>query len=196
MLGDLGHDRQTPVLKGLILPVMLNAAAAFDVFGYVFLALITPILLLCGYNIFRALLGQGRPPLHPVMRAFRRYGDPDDVVDWIDAEVADTNTLRIGKALVTRRWLLRPTLFRVLACPMENIVWAYHVKVAGDHVASLALRDGLMMGIALRREVPQLLAVIYQRVPWIEKGFSQELAKKWRKRRSEFIAEVEARRKT
>ncbi len=184
-----------PALKGLILPVMLNAAAAFDVFGYVFLALITPILLLCGYNIFRALLGKGRPPLHPVMRVLRRYGEPEEIVDGIDAEVADEATLRIGKALITRSWLLRPTLFRVLACPMDDIVWAYHVRVAGDHVASLALRDGWMMGIPLRREVPQLLAAIYECAPWIEKGFSQELAKKWRKRRSEFIADVEARRK-
>ena len=58
---------KNPALKDQILPVMLNAAAAFNVFGYIFFAIATPIFALCTFNVARALfLSQTR--LHPVMR--------------------------------------------------------------------------------------------------------------------------------
>jgi hypothetical protein len=187
---------KNPGLRGRMLPVMLNAAAAFNVFGYVFLALVAPILLICAYNVFRALLGQRDPPLHPVMRALARYGPPREVAREIDADLADEDVLTFGKALMSETWLVRPTLFRIVVCRIDDIVWAYHVRVAGDHVASLALRNGRMFGIPLQRNVPELLAALAARVPWAHQGFSMELAKKWRKQRAEFIAEVDARRKT
>jgi hypothetical protein len=179
-----------------VLPIMLNAAAAFEVFGYVALGLIGLILLPCGYNVVRALIGGGRPYLHPVMRALCRHGEAPEVAETIDAEVADSSALQIGKAWLTRNWVLRPTFFGIVVCPLDEIVWAFPARVVGDNVASLALRSGRMIGIALQKNTPELLALLYQRIPWAEKGYDEKRLGKWRKQRAEFIADVEARRQS
>jgi len=187
---------RNPNLQNRILPVMLNSAAAFDVFGFVYFGIIIPILAICGYNIVRALLGQRSPALHPVMRSLARYGDPSEVTDAINAELAGDNVLTIGKAKMTRNWLVRPKIFNLLICRIDEIVWAYHAVINGDHVAGLALSNGRVFGIPMQKNTPELLAAIYKRVPWIEKGFDKELQKKWRTRQAEFIADVDLRRKS
>jgi hypothetical protein len=186
---------KNPMLRDRILPVMLNAAAAFPVFGYVFLAILTPILALCGFNIARALIRQGNNSVHPVIRSLARQGDPTEVAQDVDAEMAEDGVQKVGKAFMTQNWLLRPTFFRLIACRLDDIVWAFHAKIVGDNVASFAFRDGRMFGIPLHKNTPELLAHIHKRVPWVEKGWNKEKAKKWRTQREDFIAAVEARRK-
>lgn len=63
---------KNPQLRDRILPVMLNASAAFNVFGYVFFGIITPILGLCCYNMARAVVRQGRTRMHPAWRMLAR----------------------------------------------------------------------------------------------------------------------------
>jgi len=184
---------KNPALRGQVLPVMLNAAAAFNVFGYVLIGVFTPIFAWCMYNIARAIL-QGKTNLHPVMRSLARQGDPHELAQAIDAEMAADTVLKVGKAFITQNWLLRPTAFKLIVCRLDDIVWAYHSVVNHDNVAGLAFRDGRVFGIPAYRGTVELLAQIYQRVPWIEKGWDQEKAKKWRTERSEFLAQVESRR--
>ena len=57
---------KNPSLGNEILPVMLDAAAAFTVLGYVSLGVFTPILVLCLYNIARAITRHGKTSGHPV----------------------------------------------------------------------------------------------------------------------------------
>jgi len=184
---------RNPGLRGRILPVMLNASAAFNVFGYVLLGILAPILAVCGYNVARVVIRQRKSSMHPVTRSLARQGDPIELVREIDAEMAEDAVLRVGKAFITRNWLLRPTLFRLIACRMDDIVWAFHAVIRGDNVASFAFRDGRMIGIPLHRNTPELLAHIYRRVPWVEKGWDREKAKKWRTQRAAFLAEVDSR---
>jgi hypothetical protein len=185
---------RNPNLRDRILPVMLNAAAAFDVSGYVLFGILTPILILCGYNIARAVIRKGRSRLHPIMRSLARQGDPLELARDIDAEMAESSVLRVGKAFLTRNWLLRPTLFRLIACRLDEIVWAYQAVISWDNVAGLAFRDGRIISIPLHRGTPELLERIYQRAPWVEKGWDKERAKKWRTQRAAFVTEVESRR--
>jgi hypothetical protein len=182
-----------PRLRDRILPVMLNASAAFNVFGYVLLGSLTPILAVCGYNIARAVIRRGNTSIHPVTRSLACLGDRIELARDIDAEMAEDTVLRVGKAFITRNWLLRPTLFRLIACRMDDIVWAFHAVIRGDNVASFAFRDGRMIGIPLQRNTPELLAYIHRRIPWVEKGWDAEKAKKWRTRRAAFLAEVDSR---
>jgi hypothetical protein len=182
-------------LRDRILPVILNASAAFNVFGYILFGILTPILALCGYNIARAVIRQGKTAVHPVMRSLSRQGDPVEVARDIDAEVAEDTVLKVGKAFITRNWLLRPTIFRLIACRLDDFVWAFHSVIAGDNVASFAFRDGRMIGIPLHRNTPELLAKVYKRIPWVEKGWDKVKAKKWRTQRAAFIATVDSRRK-
>jgi hypothetical protein len=186
---------KSPAARNRILPVMLNASAAFNVFGYVLLGILTPILALCGYNMARAVIRQGKTRIHPVTRALARQGDPIELARVIDAELAEENVLRVGKAIITRNWLLRPTFFRLIACRLDEIVWAFHAVISGDNVATFAFRNGRIIGVPLHRNTPELLASIYQRFPWVEKGWDRDKAKKWRSQRAAFLAAVDSRRK-
>jgi hypothetical protein len=159
-----------PELRDRILPVILNASAAFNVFGYVLLGILTPILAFCGFNIARALIRQGMNSMHPVIRSLARQGDPTEVAQDIDAEIAGDGVQKVGKAFITQNWLLRPTIFRLIACRLDAIVWAFHSIIAGDNVATFAFRDGRMMGVPLHKNTRELLDQIYKRTPWVEKG--------------------------
>jgi hypothetical protein len=183
-----------PALRDQFLPVILNASAAFNVFGYVLLGIFTPVLALCGFNMARALLWQGQSRLHPITRKLARYGDPIELAQAIDAELAEDSVLRCGKALITRNLLIRPTIFGLIVCRLDDIVWAFHSVIAGDNVASFAFRDGRMIGVPLHRNTPELLSHIYKRAPWVERGWDRERAKKWRTQRTGFLEAVDARR--
>jgi hypothetical protein len=185
---------RNPELRDQILPVMLNASAAFRVFGYVLFYIIPPILGLCVYNMAGAVIRGGRTRMHPAWRMLARRGDPAVVAQDIDREMAEGSVLEVGKAFITRNWLVRPTLFGLIACRIDDIVWAFHAVIAGDNVTTVAFRDGRMMGIPMHRNTPELLAHIYQRAPWVEKGWDRDRAARWRTGRASFLAEVEARR--
>jgi hypothetical protein len=187
---------KNPQLRDRILPVMLNASAAFNVFGYVLFGIVTPILVLCSYNMARAVIRRGRTRMHPVWRMLARQGNPFELSRAIDDEMAEKSVLTVGKAFITRNWLLRPTLFGLIACRMDDIAWAFHAIISGDNVATLAFRDGRMIGIPLHRNTPELLARVYQRAPWVEKGWDRDKATKWRTQRARFLAEVDSRRRT
>ena len=145
------------------------------------------------FNIARALFLR-KTSLHPVTRSLARHGDPFETGQAIDAEMAEDSVLKLGKAYVTQNWLLRPTAFRLIACRLDDIVWSYRPVISGDNEATFAFRDGRMVGVPLHRNMPELLAHVYQRVPWVETGWDTEQATKWQRRRADFIAEVEARR--
>jgi hypothetical protein len=51
---------KNPQLRDRILPVILNASAAFNVFGYVLCCILIPILGFCCYNMIRAVIRLGR----------------------------------------------------------------------------------------------------------------------------------------
>ena len=185
---------KNPALRNRILPVMVDAAAAFNVFGYVLIGLFTPIVALCAYNIARATIHKGMTSLHPVVRSLARQGDPLELAQAIDAEIAADMVVRMRRAFITRNWVLRPTPFRLVACRLDDIVWAFHAVINWDNVVGLAFRDGRMMGIPMHRNTPELLAHVFQRVPWAEKGWTREIAKKWRTQRVAFLAEVDSRK--
>ncbi len=67
-----GLEAQHPQWRGQFLPVMVDAAAAFRTFGYVFFGLFGPIALLCIWNIFNGLRRIARPERHPLMKQLRR----------------------------------------------------------------------------------------------------------------------------
>lgn len=190
-----GIVAQHPEMKDKILPIMLNGAAAYNVAGYIGLGFFVPILLLCGFNIGRASWGLGSPALHPVARALARFGDPIQIAEAIDKEIATGPVLQVGKATVSSLWLLRPTVFGLLTCQLADIVWAYHLILNGDSMAVVAQRNGKAFGIPLKKDVvPRLLTEIYTRVPWVQRGYDLDTLKRWQKQKADFIAAVDQRR--
>ena len=57
-----GLEAKNPLFRGRFLPVMLDAAAAFKVFGYVFLGLFGPTAYFCVWNIAAAALRRSPGP--------------------------------------------------------------------------------------------------------------------------------------
>ncbi len=186
-------NAKNPGLRDQVLPVMLNAAAAFNVFGYILLAIGTPLVALCLFNIALAIL-QGQTRWHPVMRSLARQGDPYEMMQLIDDEVADQSAEVLGKAVITRNWLLRPTAFRLIICRLDDIVWAYRAVVNADNLAAFGLRDGRIVGVPARRNAQDLLERICERIPWVEKGWDKEKARRWRAQRTDFLERVDSRR--
>jgi hypothetical protein len=186
---------QHPELNGQILPIMLNGAAAYNVAGYIGLALFLPLLLLCTYNVGKAFCGLTAPLLHPVARALSRFGEPHDIAESIDNEISQGDCPTFGKALLTRSWLLRPTVFGMIICRPADIVWVYVSVINGDHIATLWLRNGKGMGVPLKKEATErLLAEIVARAPWVERGYDAEKMRRWKRQRTEFLAAVDQRR--
>jgi hypothetical protein len=183
-----GLIRKRPELRGRFLPVMLNATVAFPIFGWVCLAIVSPLALLCLVNLARGLLRSANPRLHPLAR-------PEEIAAQIDREVAEDSAQRFGTVFVTRSWLLQPTTFGLRRIRLEDAVWVCELTGARFGLV-FRLRNGKTTGVLLKRGLaaPALQAVV-NRVPWILAGFDPQRLQDWQKRRSELIALVDERRK-
>lgn len=188
---------QSPELKGKLLPVTLNSVAAFPVFAYVALVALTPWLLVFGYKFFRALLARLNPPRHAIYRQLERFGDARQLAEQIDRDVASGAQIQVGAAVMTPRWILRPTKFSALCVPYGEIVWAYEFRNPGATVTALFLRDRRVISLPLSStDSARLVSLISVRAPWAYCGFDEELIKRWRTDPASVIAEVEQRRQT
>jgi hypothetical protein len=190
-------ERQNPQMRGKFLPVLLNAEVAFNVSGYVGLALLVPLGFIAIFNVIRGLmrvtsLDAGR---HPLLRRLRPFGDPMTVATDIDGEVSGGPALPLGAATVTSSWILWPTRFRLFVVRIDDIVWAYHQNTGGRHTAMLFTRDGKIRPVWLKKDtVDELLRTIARRVPWAFMGFDVQRLKAWQKRSQEIIAASDERR--
>jgi hypothetical protein len=192
-----GLVAQHPQLRGRFLPVMIDAAAAFNVFGYVFFALCGPLALVCLLNVYNALRRIAHPQRHPLFKQLRPMGELMAVAAAVDQEVARDSVSHCGPALVTPSLLLWPRKFTVTIIRLQDVVWMYHHNLAshGVHSAIFHLRSRKTVGVVLRKNaVPELLAAVAARVPWAIVGFSVELAKAWRKNSETVISMADARR--
>lgn len=180
-----------PDLSPRLLPIMLNGAAAFTVAGYIGIAFLSPLFLLCSFNVVRGLQGLGGFALHPVTRSLSRLGDVLQVASQIDAEVQKGTMYKLGKATVTEQWLLVPSTFGLTIVSLPNIVWGYHLVVGHGHALVLQLRTKSHVAINMAdKDIDALLKEIYSRVPWIKLGYTNELYRNWQKNRDTIIAEV------
>jgi hypothetical protein len=168
---------------------MLNANAAFTVAGYIGLAIVLPIALVCLFNLARVVLRSVSPDWHPIAR-------DRDAAEEIDEEVAAGPTEPFGKVLLTRSWLLRPTTFGLIRLRLTDAVWVYGVNVGGRRVAVLHRRDGKTTTAPVKPpQLTPLLQAIHRRIPWVRTGYDKDRHTIWRKRRAEVIAQAEARRR-
>jgi hypothetical protein len=192
-----GLEAKHPQLRGQFLPVMVDSAAAFRTFGYVFFALFGPIALVCIWNILSGLRRIGRPERHPLMKQLRPFGDLTAVAAAVDREIARGTADSIGPVFVTPSLLLWPRKFTVAIMRLQDVVWMYHHNLAshGVHSAIFHLRTKKITGVVLRKQlVSELLAAVTARVPWSIVGYNVELGKTWRKDPDAVIAMADARR--
>ena len=131
-----GLEAKHPQLRGRFLPVMVDSAAAFRTFGYVFCALFGPIALLCVWNILSGLRRMARPERHPLMKQLRPFGDLTAVAAAAEREIASGTADSVGLAFVTPSLLLWPRKFTVTIVRLQDVVWMYHHNLASHGVHS------------------------------------------------------------
>lgn len=195
-LADNGADAQViteiiqkrPELNGRFLPVILDATVAFPVFGWVCLAIVIPLSLLCLVNLAKGLLRIINPHRHPMAR-------PAEVSAEIDREVAEDSVERFGSVLLTRSWLLQPTTFGLRRIRLADTLWVCELTGARYGLV-FYFRNGRTTGVLLKRTMaaPALQTVI-NHVPWVLVGFDVQRLREWQKRRDDMIAVVDERRK-
>jgi hypothetical protein len=181
-------EERHPELRGKFLPVQLNGVAAFPVIGWIGLIIGVPVILLCLFNVSRAIWAIQHPFSHRIVRHLAKYGDPKDIVAGIDREMAAGPISRYGKSHLTSLWLLRPMAFGMITVQLSDIVWMYHLQQT-ESFAVLCLRTGKAIPMPLRGEqVDKLLREVSERVPWALYGYDVETLKMWRKKPADVVA--------
>jgi hypothetical protein len=205
LVGPLSHAREidqrvmksleseNPQLAGKILPVVMNAEAAFSVFAYI----VIPILVLWGgwllWNFTLAWQRSANPAYHPIVKQLARYGDADTLAKQIDHEANGETTLRFGKAILTDSWLLRPTAFGAQVVRLADLVWAYHLQQSAESFAVLMTADKKTHALSLKADdAASLIRALPKRQPNAIYGYEKARHLRWRKDPQSVIDEIRA----
>jgi hypothetical protein len=192
-----------PELDGAFLPFMLESEE-FKTNTILGLVAAVICLLIAVWGSVRALSRLSDVNRHPIMRALRRYGDPEEIAEQIDHEVNSYHD-KMGNIKLTRNWLVHQQGLTFNAARLNDVVWMYKhvlktkyygvVTVAKTYSVYLWDRHGHCVTITGKeKQVDEMLQVIYQRAPWIIVGYDQQLENEWKKNRAEVIASVDQRR--
>jgi hypothetical protein len=191
-----GMEEQSPGFResGVMPMFVLDAERSFKTPGYFLTLALLAGLLLGLWNIVKALRRISEPDQHPALAQLQRYGPPRDVAAAIDADLASSAPLKIGRVTLGSRWLIYTTGFGVQALPLNSLVWIYH-KVQKVHMAVIVPEQGKPLQIQLKQQDAQmLLTQIAQRVPWVVAGYSPDIEKLWRSSPGQLIQAVAERR--
>lgn len=207
LVGPLGGTRELeqrvikavvdkhPEYAGRILPVVLSNVAAFNVAGYILLALLIPWGSYCLWNTARAVMARVNPSSHPIETQLAKVGDPSALAASINDEMRIGPVEQIGKAYLTPSWILRPTVFGARCVRLEDVVWAYQVNQSSETFVILCQRNGKVATIPLKPQQAQAtVAAVGRRVPWAFIGYDADRWKQWGKNRAAIIEQAEARR--
>ena len=194
---DLKSDRA----RDMLLPVMLDTTDYdSDVMAYFVVGL--PMGLIGLWNLKKWMTRAADPAQSPVVTQLEHRGGMM-ACQQIDTEMAQTSG-RIGKAILTRSWILVPSLFGLKAMHIEDVVWAYKkvtkhrvnfVPVGTTYTAVVCATNGKSIHVFDSDEkVRQLLASVAAKAPWAIAGFNDDVQKLWLKNRDALLQAVNQRR--
>jgi hypothetical protein len=197
-----GIEADEPSLKGRFLPFMLDTSD-FRTNGYIGLGLgLLLVLVACG--LLLRLVGRILNPLkHPIMRALKRFGDPEDIAAQIDREM-DSDHTKLGQMHLTSNWLLQRNGAILNVTRLNDVMWLYQmvtqhrtngVPTGKTYAAHIWDRYGVCIIIPGKEDaVKKVLETVFQRVPWVAAGHTDEIAKAWKADRVRFAAMIDQRR--
>jgi len=194
-------DSQTK-LSQLVLPTMFDTERFQGTGPFWALLLILPLLGLAFWNIKKGLARRDDYAQHPLWASLRDYGRPQEVADMIESELADKGSvITRGPVIITKNWMLKRNAWGMQVQNLENLIWTYpflektyfyFVSLPKSHTASLLFKDKSLIVIpSSQKDCAAILATTAGRAPWALAGYSEELAKKWRKAPEAVIAEVD-----
>jgi hypothetical protein len=198
--------KDEPEIARMLLPAMLDTEDQLGGEVVLFWAALALAGLAAGWLVL-VLRRSSDPSRHPSARALARYGDVQERMRDLEADLLESGGgRRVGPARFGSRWLLFEGWLRCDALPVREIVWAYkrivkqyvyHVIPAGKKLFAVVQdpRGRKLEARGKERDVDTLLGEIVQRCPWAVVGYSRELHKAMGgKQRQALVAEILARR--
>jgi hypothetical protein len=197
-------DKSESPIKEAILPYMLDATS-FRSGGYWGLLFLIPTFALSLWNLQNSVRRSINPSLHPIYKSLQRYGNPFEVAGLIDNEFRSRDRfVELAKCVLTPSWLVVPNVFRTDFVHLASILWIYKqrtkhsinvIPTGTTYKAIIVTRFGRQIEInSAEAGVNSILETVYQRVPWIQFGYSDELKKLFKKDVHQVIAYVDNRR--
>lgn len=198
-------EQKNPEIKGLFLPVMLDATG-YRLNGYLGIVAGVVFGLALLWCFWKGLNWSTRPETHPVWRKLGKYGPAEQMAMQLDSELRSEGGGEVfGNGRLTTNWLVHSAFASVDVFRMGDLVWAYPyvvkhyhsgIPTGKSHYVKVFDRGGATAMISVKKNMaPNLLNAIQRRAPWAVCGFSAELDQMWKKRRTEFLQTVEQRKK-
>jgi hypothetical protein len=147
------------------------------------------------------------PYSHPALK-WPRYGDPGQVADAIDRDLALTDQhVKYGAVTMMPQWMMRKSRLNLDCVPYWEIAWAYKKVIQGQGYGLYGLlrktyvlqietdtgRSFVVSGIT-PKQIDTLVQQLAPRTPWAANGHSKETQRAWDSNRLDFLASVESRR--
>ena len=194
-------EQKNPKIKGLFLPVMLDATS-YRLNGYLGIAAGAVFGLALLWCLWRGLNWSVNPETHPVWHKLSRYGPAQQIGMQVDSELrSEGGGETFGTAHVTTNWLVYSSAYEVHVIRLADVAWGYPqvvkhyhsgIPTGKSHFVKVFDCQGALMTISVKKDVgPNLLLALQRRVPWAVYGFSADLEKIWKKQRPQFLLKVD-----
>ena len=184
-------------------PMMLDTA---DFKGDGEIGLIVASLLILAAIVYGAIaFGRFRNPAsHPLFKSTASWGEPDEVSAMLKTELDSGKTLKFGGYVFTPNFVVRDQQLNFDVQRLDDLLWVYkqvvqkkiYYVIPAGKTFSVCL-NWMKQSIPIsgkEENVDTVLHYLANHKPWILLGHSDELAKAYKKKRSE-IAEVVAQRR-
>jgi Family of unknown function (DUF6709) len=195
------QDMKTPKGRAALMPIMLDTieykSDAWLLMGLGILAI--PLAL---WNLKKWMQRAADPATSPIVTQQEHRGGVM-ACQQVDSEVAQSCG-KLGKALLTKSWVIVPHTYHATIMHLEDVVWVYKkvtqhrvnfIPTGKTYAAMLCASNGAMVQVDDKQEkIDQLLATIAAKAPWAIAGFSDDVQKLWQKNRDALLQAVNQRR--
>lgn len=182
-------------------PHYTSGDSAFYTFG------VTTLFFLIGsISLVIALRRRGHPERHPLVKDLAKLGVWEEVARDIEKELQQSNHLfQHRKFLMTRSWLFQPRFLGLKVVRLDQIAWMYEqvtqhytngIPSGKTYRTFLWLRDGVCLQLECGKgDAQTLMTEIWERVPWVLVGHSDENRNLWHNNRNALLQGLDERRR-
>ena len=197
----LTREIKSDRVRQAIMPVMLDTME-YKENTQVLLIFGIPAVLIGLWNLKKWMQRAADPATSPIVTQLEHRGGVM-ACQQVDMEMAQTSG-KVGKALLTRSWILVPHTFGMHLVNFDDVVWVYKkvtrhrvnfVPVGKTYTVVLCSTTGKSVEVLdSEAKVNELLMSVATKAPWAITGFTTEAETLWRKNRDAMIQAVNQRR--
>ena len=191
-------------MRPSVLPFMLDAKATDDAFAM--WGAVMSLFLVIGLGVFFTWkFRDADPTKHPLVQALRQFGPLESVVPQIDNEMMAGAATFPGSIYVCKSWLIdfagntpmrKDEVIWVYFRMVENRTGTHGIAVSKSYFCVLKDLRGSSIQIGASEQQATVLAEGFmQAMPWVFRGFSEDVEVLYNNNRESMIAMVEQRRR-